>query len=189
VLAVVARAMLIAGLVGEMANARRPISGTYFDFLRAVIVRGDFAAPVSNEIVRGVPVFAEFSDNQKIVTSIAFPPVCQIVAAAHEVVGLSGQLQRRSGRWRTNSFCLFVRPVMAWNKPAFEQQARFAEVRVRLESCCCGALTLSENEAIISMNFHCPIVFAICRSSNAAFATDRLCVETSGSLRLPFDDG
>jgi hypothetical protein len=77
---------------------------------------------------------------------------------------------------------------MRLNTPAFEQQARFVEVRLILESYCCGALTLSENGAIIPMNFQCPIVFAICRSSNAAFATDRLCVEISGALGLPFND-
>jgi hypothetical protein len=188
VLVVVARARLIAGLVGKMSNAMRPISGTDFDFIGAVIVGGDFAAPVSNEIVRGVPVFAEFSDNQKIVTSIAFPPVCQIVAADNGVMRLSGQLQRRSRQWRTNSFCLFVRPDMAWSKPAFEQQARFAEVRVISESGYCGALVLSENGAIILMNFHCPIAFVICRSLKATFARYLLCVEISGSLGLPFDD-
>jgi hypothetical protein len=77
---------------------------------------------------------------------------------------------------------------MAWSKPAFEQQARLAEVRVISESDCCGALVLSENGAVIPMNFQYPIAFAICRSSNAALATDRQCVENSGSLGVPFND-
>jgi hypothetical protein len=50
------------------------------------------------------------------------------------------------------------------------------------------ALSLSENESIIPINFQCRIPFVIYYSSNVEFAQDRLLFQIDADFRPPFED-
>jgi hypothetical protein len=102
-------------------------------------------------------------------------------------MGLYDLLQGQCKQQRAKDLCFFLPPAADWSRFAFTQQVRYANARMISESRCCDALVFTENEAIILMNFLCPIALAICFSPNATFTTDHISTQIDAHFVPPFD--
>jgi hypothetical protein len=102
-------------------------------------------------------------------------------------MGLCYVLQGQGKRQRAKTLCVFLPPAADWSRLVLTQQVRYVSAHVMSESRCCNALVFTENEAIILMNFPCPIELAICFLPSASFTTDRISAQIDAHFRLPFD--
>jgi hypothetical protein len=144
VLETVAQATSIAGLIAEVAAARKYISSRNFGFFAVVIAVGEFPASLSSEVIWTVQLFPGRVEFLRTATSSTPPPGCQVFAAHNTIMGLCDLLQGQCERQRTKNFCFFLPPAADWSRLVLTQQAWHASAHVMSESCCCDALVFTE---------------------------------------------